>query len=113
MAKGVYDVGNINFNVTNKAPYGTIGLEGKFADSWSYGAHYSYGENDFRSDADRNFSPLFIALAVDAVLYKQHAAGTTFAASPMRLGPGGERPISQQDRTLLPGWRAPQILIPV
>ncbi|MCW2399026.1 outer membrane receptor protein involved in Fe transport [Sphingobium sp. B2D3C] len=67
VAKGVYDVGNINFRVKNKTPHGTIGVEGDLGNSWHYDAHYSYGENQFRSDFSNNFSPAFWNLAVDAV----------------------------------------------
>ncbi len=68
VAKGVYDVGNINFRVKNKTPHGTIGVEGDLGNSWHYDAHYSYGENRFRSDFTNNFSPAFWNLAVDAVV---------------------------------------------
>lgn len=68
VAKGVYDVGNINFRVKNKTPHGTIGVEGRLGGSWHYDAHYSYGENQFRSDFTNNFSPAFWNLAVDAVV---------------------------------------------
>jgi len=68
VAKGVYDVGNINFRVKNETPHGTIGIEGALGGSWHYDAHYSYGENHFRSDFTNNFSPVFWNLAVDAVV---------------------------------------------
>ena len=68
VSKGVYDVGNINFRVKNETPHGTIGIEGALGGSWHYDAHYSYGENHFRSDFDNNFSPVFWNLAVDAVV---------------------------------------------
>lgn len=67
VSKGVYDVGNINFLVKNKTPHGTIGAEGSLGGSWHYDAHYSYGENHFRSDFTNNFSPAYWNLAVDAV----------------------------------------------
>jgi outer membrane receptor protein involved in Fe transport len=68
VAKGIYDLGNINFRVTNKTPHGTIGVEGDLGDSWHYDAHYSYGQNKFLSRFDNNFSPVFYNLAVDAVV---------------------------------------------
>jgi len=68
VAKGIYDVGNINFLVTNKTPHGTIGVEGDLGGSWHYDAHYSYGQNKFLSNFDNNFSPVFYNLAVDAVV---------------------------------------------
>jgi iron complex outermembrane receptor protein len=68
VAKGIYDVGNINFLVTNKTPHGTIGIEGDLGNSWHYDAHYSYGQNKFLSRFDNNFSPVFYNLAVDAVV---------------------------------------------
>ncbi|MBB5987538.1 TonB-dependent receptor [Sphingobium lignivorans] len=68
VAKGVYDVGNINFIVKNETPHGTIGVQGALGGSWHYDAHYSYGENKFRSDFTNNFSPVFWNLAVDAVV---------------------------------------------
>jgi len=68
VSKGVYDVGNINFRVKNETPHGTIGLEGSLGGSWHYDAHYSYGENHFRSEFDNNFSPVFWNMAVDAVV---------------------------------------------
>src|SRR5690606_32309487 len=68
VSKGVYDVGNINFRVKNETPHGTIGLEGSLGGSWNYDAHYSYGENHFRSDFSNNFSPVFWNMAVDAVV---------------------------------------------
>lgn len=65
------DLGNINFNVTNKTPHGTIGVEGDLGGSWHYDAHYSYGQNEFRSDFTNNFTSLSGAnpysFAVDAV----------------------------------------------
>jgi iron complex outermembrane receptor protein len=68
VSKGVYDVGNINFLVTNKTPHGTVGIEGDLGGSWRYDAHYSYGQNKFLSNFDNNFSPAFYNLATDAVV---------------------------------------------
>jgi outer membrane receptor protein involved in Fe transport len=68
MSKGFYDMGNIQFTTTNETPHATVGIEGDLGGSWSYDAHYSYGENNFTSEFDNNFMPTRYAFAADSIL---------------------------------------------
>ncbi|MEZ5709289.1 MAG: TonB-dependent receptor [Blastomonas sp.] len=94
VSKGIYDAGNIDFPVENKTPHGTIGIKGDLGGTWSYDAHYSYGENRFRSDFSNNFSPVFTALALDAVI--DPATGNVVCRSTL----SGTNPLAQGCRPL-------------
>jgi len=67
LAKTFYNFGNARFVAVNKSPHVTVGLEGKLGGSWSYDAHYSYGENKFRNDVTNNLITSRLNFALDAV----------------------------------------------
>jgi len=67
LSKTFYNFGNAHFVAVNKSPHVTAGLEGKFGGSWSYDAHYSWGENKFRNDVTNNMITSRLNFALDAV----------------------------------------------
>jgi len=67
LSKTFYNFGNAHFVAVNKSPHITAGLEGKFGGTWSYDAHYSWGENKFRNDVTNNMITSRLNFALDAV----------------------------------------------
>ena len=61
------DLGNNSYEVENKSPRFTAGLEGSFANGWDWDAHASFGRNDYIYDSKNNPIVANLAFAVDAV----------------------------------------------
>lgn len=61
------DIGNNLYEIENKSPRFTAGLEGSFGDGWDWDTHVSYGRNDYRFDSQNNPIVANLAFAVDAV----------------------------------------------
>ncbi|MFC4311770.1 TonB-dependent receptor domain-containing protein [Steroidobacter flavus] len=61
------DLGNNSYEIENKSPRFTAGLEGSFANGWDWDAHVSYGRNDYNYDSENNPITANLAFAVDAV----------------------------------------------
>jgi len=61
------DFGNNSYEINNKSPRITLGLEGSFANGWDWDAHASYGRNDYTFDSHNNPIIANLAFAVDAV----------------------------------------------
>jgi iron complex outermembrane receptor protein len=61
------DLGNNEYEITNKSPRVTLGLEGSFAGDWDWDAHVSYGRNDYAFRSKNNPIIANLAFAVDAV----------------------------------------------
>ncbi|WP_129774419.1 TonB-dependent receptor plug domain-containing protein [Peristeroidobacter soli] len=61
------DLGNNSYDVENKSPRFSAGLEGSFANGWDWDAHVSYGRNDYNYDSENNPITANLAFAVDAV----------------------------------------------
>ncbi|HEY5757404.1 MAG TPA: TonB-dependent receptor [Steroidobacter sp.] len=61
------DLGNNEYEVENKSPRFSAGLEGSFANGWDWDAHVSYGRNDYTFDSQNNPIAANLAFAVDAV----------------------------------------------
>ncbi|HEY0940134.1 MAG TPA: TonB-dependent receptor [Steroidobacter sp.] len=61
------DIGNNLYEVENKSPRFSAGLEGSFAGGWDWDAHVSYGRNDYRTDSKNNPIIANLAFALDAV----------------------------------------------
>jgi len=67
VSKTWYDMGNAGYRVSNRTPHVMIGAEGDLGGDWHYDAHYSYGENRFRSDVTNNLVAANLTFALDAV----------------------------------------------
>ncbi len=61
------DLGNNTYEVENKSPRFTAGLEGSFGSGWNWDTHVSIGRNDYRFDSMNNPIRDNLAFAVDAV----------------------------------------------
>jgi outer membrane receptor protein involved in Fe transport len=61
------DIGNNRYEVENKSPRFSAGLEGSFGEGWDWDAHVSYGRNDYRTDSLNNPVIANLAFALDAV----------------------------------------------
>ncbi len=61
------DIGNNEYEIENKSPRFTAGLEGSFGDGWDWDTHVSYGRNDYLFDSENNPITANLAFAVDAV----------------------------------------------
>lgn len=61
------DLGNNEYEIENKSPRFTAGLEGSFGDGWDWDAHVSYGRNDYTFDSQNNPIAANLGFAVDAV----------------------------------------------
>jgi iron complex outermembrane receptor protein len=61
------DIGNNLYEIENKSPRFTAGLEGSFANGWDWDTHVSYGRNDYIFDSQNNPIVANLAFAVDAV----------------------------------------------
>lgn len=61
------DLGNNEYEVENKSPRFSAGLEGSFANGWDWDAHVSYGRNDYTYNSQNNPIRANLAFAVDAV----------------------------------------------
>lgn len=61
------DIGNNLYEIENKSPRFTAGLEGSFANDWDWDAHVSYGRNDYIFNSENNPIVANLAFAVDAV----------------------------------------------
>jgi outer membrane receptor protein involved in Fe transport len=61
------DLGNNEYEVENKSPRFTAGVEGSFGDGWDWDAHVSYGRNDYSFRSENNPISANLAFAVDAV----------------------------------------------
>jgi len=94
------DVGNINFNVYNEAPHGTIGVEGDLGNSWHYDAHYSYGENHYTNRAANNPITARTTFATDVVAYNPATNDIFTFANGATTPPAG---YVAQCRALVPG----------
>jgi outer membrane receptor protein involved in Fe transport len=62
------DLGNNRYNIQNRSPRFTAGLEGSFANGWDWDTHVSYGRNDYTFDSANNPILANVGFAVDAVL---------------------------------------------
>ncbi|HEY5758408.1 MAG TPA: TonB-dependent receptor [Steroidobacter sp.] len=61
------DIGNNRYEVENKSPRFSAGLEGSFGEGWDWDAHVSYGRNDYRTESLNNPVIANLAFALDAV----------------------------------------------
>ncbi len=61
------DIGNNKYEVENKSPRFSAGLEGSFGADWNWDAHVSYGRNDYTYNSKNNPIRAHLAFAVDAV----------------------------------------------
>ena len=61
------DIGNNKYEVENKSPRFSAGLEGSFANDWDWDAHVSYGRNDYTYNSKNNPIRDHLAFALDAV----------------------------------------------
>ncbi len=61
------DIGNNKYEVENKSPRFSAGLEGSFANDWDWDAHVSYGRNDYTYNSINNPIRDNLAFALDAV----------------------------------------------
>ncbi len=61
------DIGNNKYEVENKSPRFSAGLEGSFANDWDWDAHVSYGRNDYTYNSMNNPIRDHLAFALDAV----------------------------------------------
>jgi len=61
------DLGNNEYEVENKSPRFSAGLEGSFGSGWDWDAHVSYGRNDYSFQSENNPISANLAFALDAV----------------------------------------------
>jgi iron complex outermembrane receptor protein len=61
------DFGNNRYEITNKSPRITLGLEGSISNGWDWDAHASYGLNDYLLNSRNNPIIANLGFAVDAV----------------------------------------------
>jgi iron complex outermembrane receptor protein len=61
------DLGNNKYEIENKSPRFTLGMEGSFANDWEWDAHVSYGRNDYSFRSRNNPIIANLGFAVDAV----------------------------------------------
>ena len=61
------DLGNNEYEIENKSPRFTLGMEGSFANDWKWDAHVSYGRNDYSFRSQNNPIIANLGFAVDAV----------------------------------------------
>jgi outer membrane receptor protein involved in Fe transport len=86
------DMGNGRFDIENKSPRVTIGMEGAIGTSgWDWDAHYSWGKNEYLQTGSNNAVAANYGFAEDAVL--DTATGNIVCRATLAAGaPGTTRP---------------------
>jgi outer membrane receptor protein involved in Fe transport len=85
-----YDIGLFKVNVTNKTPRLMAGASGKLGGGWSWDAHVTWAQNDYRQTVPNNRNLTKFRFATDAVLSggqivcRATVPGASFNAPPPR-----------------------------